>query len=60
MFNTTISNLISTVSSYDLCSGITDKCAVNSNSYTKHNVSKKLFEVNDCDNPFPVNQTEYF
>ena len=62
MFNTTISNLISTISSYDLCSGITDKFAVNSNSYIKHIVPKKfnLFEVNDCDNPFPVNQTEYF
>ena len=62
MFNTTISNLISTVSSYDLCSGITDKFAVNSNSYIKHIVPKKfnVFEVNDCDNPFPLNQTEYF
>ena len=42
MFNTTISNLISTVSPYDLCSGITDTFAVNSNSYIKHIVPKKF------------------
>ena len=53
------SNLIFVVTSFSLCSGITDIFTLKSNLYIKHCISKK-FDLFSSTNEFPLNQTEYF
>ena len=53
------SNLLSVITSFSLCSGITDVFTLKSNLYIKDCISKK-FDLFSSRSKFPLNQTEYF